>query len=60
MWIFVFPGDNGVSTEVTQMITALTARKEALEMRLKEKIEELRQVCFREAVSEFLSLYFRL
>ena len=52
MWIFVLPGENGgVSTEVTQMITALTARKEALEMRLKEKIEELRQICFREAVS---------
>lgn len=31
----------------------LTARKEALELLLKEKTEELRQICFREAVGFF-------
>lgn len=34
-----------------EMIAALAARKEALEMKLKSKIDELRQICFREAVS---------
>ena len=42
-----------MSSEIAQkeMVTALAARKEALETRLREKIEELRQICFREAVS---------
>ena len=34
------------------MIIALAARKEALEMKLKEKTEELKRICFQEAVRE--------
>ena len=57
--ISCFTGENGISTYQKEMVTALAARKEALEMKLKEKIEELRQLCFREAVSQCLSLYLR-
>ena len=52
MLIFPHLGENGQTTENArkEMIAALTARKAALEMRLKEKTEVLRQICFREAV----------
>jgi hypothetical protein len=59
MWIFLVLGESGISTFQKEMITALAARKEALEIKLKEKIEELRQICFREAVSHCLPLYLR-
>ena len=35
-----------------EMIVALKARKDALEERLKDRLEELKKVCIREAVSE--------
>ena len=35
-----------------EMIMALKARKDALEERLKDRLEELKKVCVREAVSE--------
>jgi hypothetical protein len=58
IFLWVFLGESGTSTCEKEMITALAARKEALELKLKEKTEELRQICFREAVSQSVSFVY--
>lgn len=63
MWVCVFVGSQESDSSQTakkDMLAALRARQEALEETLRQRIEELKSICIREAVRTETNFHFSI